>query len=523
MSGVSLRSLALVMAALGLVVPAHAEPVEAIESHRLAPRGRFELGYGVSQRDDSQTVDPIGMSAQGLSPLHLRGGAAFFFGDVFGLWADGAAEPLTLSGSDLGGSPVELGVTGMRFSGGLALRMPVGDSFALEADLGYGYGHIPARELSGVTPGVFPVRHHGPAAALRVGWERGTLAPRLRVRAFPVAFGEAATGEVKAWQVGAGAELGIGNMALAGLEWSLLLSYEFGLTRAEGSGLALSQTAHQGALGLRAALPGALVTVGPPPPPPPPTGPGWIRGKLLLDDTPGPGQVEIVGAGTVQADSLGLFRVERMGPGLVKLRARAAGFKPGEAEVEVPPEAEAYVEVKVLRPTGPGRIVGTVSSKPAEGEKTPLAGAKIQAGELVVETDASGSFVIAAAGPGPVPLVITAKGHQPGEEVVSVPPEAEARAELVLLPEKVKQKATLRGLVRNVGGKPVRARLKVIEAKARLTTNAQGEFELAVPGGRYRVVITASGYRQQTKVVEVADGDQAIFNIDLEPIRRGRP
>ncbi len=42
---------------------------------------------------------------------------------------------------------------------------------------------------------------------------------------------------------------------------------------------------------------------------------------------------------------------------------------------------------------------------------------------------------------------------------------------------------------------------------------------MKVPGGKYQVRIEARGYVPQTKTVEVADGDQAIFNIDMHPAK----
>jgi hypothetical protein len=36
-----------------------------------------------------------------------------------------------------------------------------------------------------------------------------------------------------------------------------------------------------------------------------------------------------------------------------------------------------------------------------------------------------------------------------------------------------------------------------------------------VPGGRYTIVFSSRGYVPQTKVVDLADGDQALFYIDL--------
>jgi hypothetical protein len=41
-----------------------------------------------------------------------------------------------------------------------------------------------------------------------------------------------------------------------------------------------------------------------------------------------------------------------------------------------------------------------------------------------------------------------------------------------------------------------------------------------VPGGTYAVSISAPGHVTQVKSVEVADGDQALFHADLQPVGR---
>ena len=91
--------------------------------------------------------------------------------------------------------------------------------------------------------------------------------------------------------------------------------------------------------------------------------------------------------------------------------------------------------------------------------------------------------------------------------------------EFAIAAEKAKPLATLRGQVRAVGGKPLAATLTVPEAKVSATAAANGEFNFNVPGGHYQVRIEAKGYVPQLKAVDVADGDQAIFNIDMHPAK----
>ena len=100
-----------------------------------------------------------------------------------------------------------------------------------------------------------------------------------------------------------------------------------------------------------------------------------------------------------------------------------------------------------------------------------------------------------------------------------MPAEAEAKVELSIVAEKAKPLATLRGLVRAVGGKPLKAQLTIPEAKISASAAGDGEFSFNVPGGHYKVRVEAPGYVPQVKVVDVADGDQAIFNIDMHPAK----
>lgn len=71
-----------------------------------------------------------------------------------------------------------------------------------------------------------------------------------------------------------------------------------------------------------------------------------------------------------------------------------------------------------------------------------------------------------------------------------------------------------------MSGPPVAARLGTKELGFEIASGADGKFLVRVPGGRYAVTIEADGFVAQNKVVEVADGDQAIFNVDLHPVAR---
>jgi carboxypeptidase family protein len=139
---------------------------------------------------------------------------------------------------------------------------------------------------------------------------------------------------------------------------------------------------------------------------------------------------------------------------------------------------------------------------------------------LSAKTDAAGSFAITRVGPGPISIRVEATGYKAGDEAAVIPPEARATVQIKLQKEGVKALATLRGIVRSKSGHAVPASLRVVEADVKARASLNGHFALRVPGGHYTVVIEAPGYISQTKVVDVADGDEAIFNIDLHPAAR---
>jgi uncharacterized membrane protein len=89
---------------------------------------------------------------------------------------------------------------------------------------------------------------------------------------------------------------------------------------------------------------------------------------------------------------------------------------------------------------------------------------------------------------------------------------------VTLVPEKKRVPATVSGQVRSArGGKPVVAQLEIRELKQTIAADEGGAFSVQIPGGKYTVRISATGFVTQTKTVTVRDGDQAIFNVDLAP------
>lgn len=476
------------------------------------PRARLQLDYRISLRADDQSLDRLSISAKGVAPANVRLSGAAYFTDSLGLAADLAYEPYALSGNDLAGRGVVLRVTGLRLAAGLAARASLGGGAAIEGVLGYGYAQLPALEASGDTLQARRAVAHGPELALIAGLRRGWLAPSLKVRATPYAMATLGESRMTGYEAAAGAQLGLGSARWGSSEWQLAAHYEYALERLSGGTAVLRQGAHQMGLGLSASFPGrspAFID--------PSLIPGSVRGLVRVGGAPaGPGVVvQAVGLGSAQTDDAGAFAF-RSPPGPLTLRAELAGAAPAEKTVAVAPGAEVEVELDLALAlaSGPGRILGEV----VDGE-APLAGVEVAAPGLPpVRTGDDGAFEIPSAGPGPVPLRLTLPGYAPAEEVIAVPPAGAASVKLALRKAASRAMATLRGLVRTRAGKPLAARLRVLEADLATTATAGGEFSVKLPGGRYRVTIEMPGYISQAKLVEVADGDQAIFNIDLHPV-----
>ncbi len=486
-------------------------------------RGRLSLSAGAAVRDSLQNDGVLQVHYGGLAPTQLRLSAAWFFGRTpFGVAVDGGAEWYRATGADVSGNPVQLGQSALRASVAAAGRLRFASVFTLEGQLGYGFGQLPVVSAAGEAVIAGKINHHGPMLAALFAYDGGgLLAASLRGRAAPLALGAgfafadgaaAPSGSVGVSEYGAGAEVAVGRFNVGAFQVSPLVDYELSVTQASKQSYTLSFAAHRFGLGLKVGLPDTSA------PPPAPTGPGRIRGRVLLPDGVAPGAaatVQVVGGPSLVADARGAFELPAAGPGPVTLRATAAGYGPVELALEVPAGGEAEASLVLSRPTGPGRIRGVAR---VSGGKGPAANVPIQASGRGVISGADGAFVLAGVGPGPVKVTVNAPGFQPYEELVSVPPGAEATLEVTLIKAGAqKALATLRGLVRSTRGAPVQAAVKIREASASTKAGADGRFLIRIPGGRYTVQIEAKGFISQTKSVDVGDGDQAIFHCDLEP------
>jgi hypothetical protein len=76
------------------------------------------------------------------------------------------------------------------------------------------------------------------------------------------------------------------------------------------------------------------------------------------------------------------------------------------------------------------------------------------------------------------------------------------------------------GLVRDARGLPLPAEVRVPEVGLTVRADHRGRFKIPLPPGSYTVFIDAAGFVTQRKTVRVRNGEQNIYNVDLQRRRR---
>lgn len=476
------------------------------------PTARLVVTGGVAARTLSQPNEGPGILVRGLAPTALHASGAYFFsrwlgvdvearGELFYARAsqDASAQAISQGGFSLSALPAfRLSPTGWLDVEGQVGWAVLGRPLLDVTDVAAPTGRL--RVLTGPTAGV--VAHVEPAP-----WLAAQVFGRVEV---PLNGGVGIGGS-------AGVQARVGALSFGNTRLGVGVSYEFvGLRH----GAAPSDFVH---LEHRLGLGVALSSREPPPaPPPPPARPktGEVRGVVVAQGTGAPlagVRVEAAGARAATTDAQGRFRLRELAPGKATVRASRQGFKgaTGAASITAGGTAELRLELAAL--TGPGRVQGVVK----DADEKPLPGVLVRAdGGAEVKTGDDGAFALERVGPGPVTVTAALAGYEKGEEVVQVPPEATATLAFSLKATGVKLKATIKGVVVGADGKTPRVTVRVAELKKTVAVKADGRFELEVPGGRYTLSLQAKGYVTQTKVVEVADGDQAIFHAELEKVRQ---
>jgi hypothetical protein len=160
-----------------------------------------------------------------------------------------------------------------------------------------------------------------------------------------------------------------------------------------------------------------------------------------------------------------------------------------------------------------GRIRGLVRLQAGEA----LAGVAVVAVDgPSARTGADGGFTLAGVAPGLVRVNLSRPDLVPSQEVVSVPPGGEVTVQITLRLAQAPAPAVLIGLVRGEDGRPVAAKVRLLEPSLEMEADERGRFRFEVPAGRYTLTIEAPGFVTQKKSVRAGAGEQNIYNVDLQ-------
>lgn len=500
--------LSLIVALLG--ASAFAQPTSALHPDQWVHTRAFAT-VGLTGRDATQTfsdqsVSRIpGLGVPAVFALHLSG--AFFPRDWFGVGLEVRSDLVGVR--QVSSNNVTYPQQVARAAPTAAFRWRPSLLLGLEGHLGWSLGRLAL--IQGAADGAPAMASFaamtGPVAGLVI-----TVDPLVRLSLVASARVEFSLVELSGYTVSGGLQARYGFLEVGPFDLGLALSAE------------VSHSQHSAPARVRATETLWRVGVGPslvgrraaPAEVKPLVEAPSVVGRVTRPDgEPVPGAAVKCGAVTATTDAAGAFSLMGLPPGPATVKAGARAFKPASKDIVVTPGTPVEVTLVLQPPSGPGRINGTVRAAPDK----PLAGAKVVAGKETLTTSPTGTFTVERAGPGPVKVRVTLDGYAPADEVVQVAPEATATLEVTLEPVAQRTKAKIRGVISSASGPVAKATVRIVELKLKQVVKADGRFEADVAGGKYTLVIEAPQHVTQTRVVEVADGDQAIFQIELEKVR----
>ena len=505
--------------ALAAATSAAAEPQPGSRSSGGPDALSVTVVGGLAPRTATQTEGGATVTLQGPGAGHAHLLASWYFWKFLGATVDGLYEGLTVAGSDAVGGTSRVSLQGFRAQLGLAGRWAPIRALSLQLQLGYGLGQVPAVVGFDGRARAAPLFSHAPWAGLGLSWHPDLpVAVELRGKVAPWAAGASGGGAV-GLQVGAYSgllQVSVPRLDVGPVTLAPTAEYELAYVAARGS-LARApqvpwthrQLAHRFGLGLKVALAAPPVGTAVEPPKP-----ATVRVAVRTAEGAPVAQaaVTVDGAAAGATDALGELRLGPRPAGPLQVAATAQGFKPASASADAKPGAEALVVLTLAKPTGPGTLKGSVRTAEPDA---PAGGATVSAGGKQAVVGEDGSWTLAGVGPGAVAVTVTHVGYEAADEVVQVPPEAEAVLDVTLSHKK--PNATLRGQVGARGGGKVQAVVRIVETGAKIVVGADGRFSVELPGGRYRLVVEAPGFLSQTRTIEVGYGDQTIYHFELRP------
>ena len=184
-------------------------------------------------------------------------------------------------------------------------------------------------------------------------------------------------------------------------------------------------------------------------------------------------------------------------------------------EVEPPPVVAAPVEEA---PVQTAALHGVIMDEFG----APLAGARVEltSGEAAFEvfTDDKGAYNFPEVPYGQITVAASADGYVPVDWQVLFDADAAGQQVPVNL-KKAAPLGQLRGLVRSWNSEPLPATVDIRSEKGKAVTtvqaDAEGQFQVDLEEGTYRVKVSAPGYKPQTSKVRLRERGVTILNLDL--------
>lgn len=210
---------------------------------------------------------------------------------------------------------------------------------------------------------------------------------------------------------------------------------------------------------------------------------------------------------TATTDALGVFSIEGIAAGSVTITAQKAGWITASGLAELPAGARGMFSPALMEAGSPaatsvpvgGQVVDAATKAPVQGVDIAISG---PAGQAAATTGVDGRFSMTAP-IGAITLEYTKSGYLPVTRQATTVSGSRVDAGVVELAA-ARQSSTLHGRVTDTTGRALAAASVAIGDKA-AATNAAGAYVLQdIPGTRWTVEVSASGYQGRSFEVAVA-------------------
>jgi hypothetical protein len=200
--------------------------------------------------------------------------------------------------------------------------------------------------------------------------------------------------------------------------------------------------------------------------------------------------------------------------------------KRGAAESESTPTPESTPvpeSTPAPEPEKQGGSLSSIEGNVIDEEGNPIGGARVtystagpEPESFETTTDPTGNYNLTNVPVGEGTLRIEVDGFDPVEKTIQLT----GTSPLIQPSETLKQtllesSTQLRGQIRSIDGKPLKAKLVIKPTGTTVETDDEGYFTVDLPEGTYRVTITARDHKRQKKRVVIEENSVTIINVDL--------